>query len=111
MFSRGGFFHGNCEEWVDGDSSDTNDFARDADAGEIFGSFRYCHVVAIYGTAEPHGVDVVVGDDDGVASAQFLFGDEPRDDFGRQEMSGDAEVGLNALEHANHGLCVEAIDE
>ncbi len=111
MLSRGGFFHGNCKERVDGDSSDANDFARDADAGEIFGSFRYCYVVAIYGAAEPHGVDVVVGDDDGVASAQFLFRDEPRDNFGGQEMSCDAEVGLNALEHADHGLCVETVDD
>jgi len=110
VFSRGGFIHGNCKERINGDSSNANDFAGDADACEIFGSFGYCHVVAIYGAAEPHGVDVIVGDNDSVACAQFLFGDEPRDNFRRQEMSGDADVGLDALEHANHGLRVEAID-
>jgi len=44
------------------------DFAgRDADTGEIFRRFLDCHVVAIDGAAEPHGVHIIVRHYDGVA--------------------------------------------
>jgi hypothetical protein len=111
MLSRRAFFDGNGKERVDGNSGDANDFKGNADAGQILGRFGDRDVVPIDGAAEPHGVDVVIGDDDGVACAQFLFGDEPGNDFRGQKVRGDAEVGLDALEHADHGLRVEAIDE
>jgi len=40
----------------------------------------------------------------------FFFGDEPRDDIRQAGNECDAEV-VHALEHADHGLRVEAIDE
>src|ERR1700730_18194369 len=44
-----------------------------------------------------------------MASAQFLLSDEPSEDFAGEKMSRDAEIGLHALEQANHGLDVKAI--
>ena len=55
-------------------------------------------------------MDVVVSNDDGILCVEFLFGDEPGDDFRRKKMRSDAKVGLRLLEHADHGLRIEAIE-
>src|SRR5882762_9896898 len=60
--------------------------------------------------AQPHCVDVIVSNDDGILCVEFLFGDEPSDDLRRKKMSSDAKVGLRMLEHADHGLRIEAIE-
>lgn len=109
LLSSSTLFERDGKERVNGNSGDAENIAWDADSGEIFGGFWNRHVIAVHGAAEPHGVDVVIGDDDGVVRLQFFLGAQPGNDFAGKKMRGDAKVGLDALQHANHRLRVEAV--
>jgi len=97
------------EERVDRNSGNADDFTRDTDLRKVFRGFVERDVKAVNRLAEPHGMNIVVGDDDGVARDEFLLGAEPGDDFGREKMGGNAKIGLDALEQADHRRGVEAV--
>src|SRR5271165_4180439 len=85
------------KEWINWNSGNAQLFARYANVRQIFSGFIDGYVVAIDRTANPHGVNVVIGYNDGIMRAQFSFGDQPRNNFRGQKMSGHAQIRLYAL--------------
>src|ERR1700730_7391331 len=109
MFASEVAVHRSGEKRIDGNASDAQFFARDSDGGHVFGGLWKRDVVAIDGATEPKGVDVIVGNHDGIAGAQLFLGDKPSENLAGKEVSGNAQIGLHALEHSNHRLDIEAV--
>ena len=103
MLPRFGSGQGNGKKRVNGNSCYAQFFPRHADVRQVFRRFLDRHVVAIHRAAQPHGVDVIVGDHDGVMRREFFLGDQPSDNFRRQEVRRHAKIRLDTFEQTDHG--------
>ena len=62
---------------------------RYSEGFEVGACFVNRHEVLLVMMAEPHRMNVEVGDDDRLATGDALFGFEPRDNLSRQEVRAD----------------------
>jgi hypothetical protein len=98
------------EDRVDGDAGGRHLRRGDAEPHEVLARLVQRHEVLLVVVAEPHGVHVEVGDDDGLAEVDAPLRLEPGDDLGGKEVRADGDVGPVLLKHPDERPRVELVE-
>src|ERR1051325_9820931 len=95
---------------VNRDAVDSDFTGRDAELFKMRAGFVHRDKVLFVVMTQPHRMRVEVCDDDSLPGCKPRFGFEPRDDFRREKMRADGDVGLFVAEQLHERSRVEFIE-
>src|SRR5258705_4108831 len=98
------------EERVNRAAADSDLVARNCQSFEVGARFVNRDEILFIMVAEPHSVNIKVGDDNRLAAGNALFGFEPRDNLGRQEVRADYHIGLVFAQQFDERARVEFVE-